>query len=121
VGLPATAMQRKASAATRNRPVAVFGRCERWQSKSKWVLELIGPCANLELQFSLVSQAHQQRSGRICNTSVRMRFDWGDTLKQLLLLRFVLEPTMEHGGSPNQIQDIFVVFDSLVRRGLFRF
>ena len=119
MGLPATAVQRKASAASRNRPVAVFGRCERCHGKNKWGLGTIGPCTSLELQFSLVPQAHPKRGGRNCSIPVRIRFDWLDNLKQLVLLCVVLERTMKHGGSPTQMHDILGVFDPWFVEGHF--
>ena len=114
-------MQREASAATRNPPVAVFGRCERCHGKTEWGLETIGPCANVELQFSLVPQAHQKRKDRTCSIPVRMKFEWPDNLKQIVMMCFVLEWAWELGGSPTLIHVILGVFDPLVRRGPFRF
>ena len=84
VGLPATGMQRWTTAATRKRPSAVVGRCERCHGKIKWKLETVSPCTNLELQYSRAALAHRMRSGSTWNILGRIRLELTAGLKQIL-------------------------------------
>ena len=82
VGLPATGMQRWATAATRKRPSAVVGRCERCHGKINWRLETVSSCTNLERQYSRAALAHRMRSGSTWNIPGRIRLELTAGLKQ---------------------------------------